>query len=211
MVQEMSIKCVLLFDVVKLVGLLKVILLCYMNNSIVLLQYIIDCIEIVICELDYCGNSLVCCFSKGGSEMFGLVFFDIINFFFVELVDVVEEVVFVSGYSLVLCIICNNLEKECQFICWLDICQVDGLLFIINCFDNGLLCKEVQCYECIVLLDEDIFGSKVLKVFVDNVQGGWIVIEKLIVVGYCYIVFVGGLDKLMSVCECYQGFCIVME
>ncbi|VEA99071.1 regulatory protein [Klebsiella pneumoniae] len=37
--------------------------------------------------------------------------------------------------------------------------------------------KEVQRHERIVLLDEDIPGSKVPKVFADNVQGGRIATE----------------------------------
>ncbi len=41
-----------------------------------------------------------------------------------------------------LCITRNNPEKECQFIRWLDTCQVDGLLFTTNRPDNGLLRKE---------------------------------------------------------------------
>lgn len=110
-----------------------------------------------------------------------------------------------------LCITRNNPEKECQFIRWLDTCQVDGLLFTTNRPDNGLLRKEVQRHERIVLLDEDIPGSTVPKVFADNVQGGRIATEKLIAAGHRHIAFVGGPDKLMSVRERYQGFCTAME
>ncbi len=88
---------------------------------------------------------------------------------------------------------------------------VDGLLFTTNRPDNGLLRKEVQRHERIVLLDEDIPGSKVPKVFADNVQGGRIATEKLIAAGHRHIAFVGGPDKLMSVRERYQGFCTAME
>ncbi len=136
---------------------------------------------------------------------------DITNPFFAELADAAEEAASASGYSLVLCITRNNPEKECQFIRWLDTCQVDGLLFTTNRPDNGLLRKEVQRHERIVLLDEDIPGSKVPKVFADNVQGGRIATEKLIAAGHRHIAFVGGPDKLMSVRERYQGFCTAME
>lgn len=47
--------------------------------------------------------------------------------------------------------------------------RIDGLLFTSRP-DNGLLRKEVQRHERIVLLDEDIPGSKVPKVFADNVE-----------------------------------------
>ena len=211
MAQEMSIKRVLLSDVAKLAGLSKATLSRYMNNSIVLPQDTIDRIETAIRELDYRGNSLARRLSKGGSETLGLVLPDITNPFFAELADAAEEAASASGYSLVLCITRNNPEKECQFIRWLDTCQVDGLLFTTNRPDNGLLRKEVQRHERIVLLDEDIPGSKVPKVFADNVQGGRIATEKLIAAGHRHIAFVGGPDKLMSVRERYQGFCTAME
>ena len=200
MAQEMSIKRVLLSDVAKLAGLSKATLSRYMNNSIVLPQDTIDRIETAIRELDYRGNSLARRLSKGGSETLGLVLPDITNPFFAELADAAEEAASASGYSLVLCITRNNPEKECQFIRWLDTCQVDGLLR-----------KEIQRHERIVLLDEDIPGSKVPKVFADNVQGGRIATEKLIAAGHRHIAFVGGPDKLMSVRERYQGFCTAME
>ena len=172
MAQEMSIKRVLLSDVAKLAGLSKATLSRYMNNSIVLPQDTIDRIETAIRELDYRGNSLARRLSKGGSETLGLVLPDITNPFFAELADAAEEAASASGYSLVLCITRNNPEKECQFIRWLDTCQVDGLLFTTNRPDNGQLREQLKGQRHVVLLDEDVPGSTVPKVFSDNVHGG---------------------------------------
>lgn len=96
---------------------------------------------------------------------------DITNPFFAELADAAEEAASASGYSPVLCITRNNPEKSASsFAGWIP--AVDGLLFTTNRPDNGLLRKEVQRHERIVLLDEDIPGSKVPKVFADNVGAG---------------------------------------
>lgn len=152
MAQEMSIKRVLLSDVAKLAGLSKATLSRYMNNSIVLPQDTIDRIETAIRELDYRGNSLARRLSKGGSETLGLVLPDITNPFFAELADAAEEAASVSGYSLVLCITRNNPEKECQFIRWLDTCQVDGLLFTTNrpitacCAKKSSVTNALSCW-----------------------------------------------------------------
>ncbi|WP_408606408.1 LacI family DNA-binding transcriptional regulator [Erwinia typographi] len=203
-------KRVLLSDVATLAGLSKATVSRYMNNSIVLPQETITRIETAIAQLDYRGNSLARRLSKGGSETLGLVLPDITNPFFAELADAAEEAAFEHGYSLVLCITRNNPEKESQFIRWLDTCQVDGLLFTTNRPDNGLLRKEIQRHQRIVLLDEDIPGSQAPKVFADNVQGGMMATQQLIAAGHRHIAFIGGPDELMSVRERYQGFCTAL-
>jgi len=207
----MSTKRVLLSDVAKLAGLSKATVSRYMNHSIVLPQETIDRIESAIHTLDYRGNSLARRLSKGGSETLGLVLPDITNPFFAELADAAEEAASARGYSLVLCITRNNPEKEAQFIRWLDTRQVDGLLFTTNRPDNGVLRQEIQRQHHVVLLDEDIPGSTVPKVFADNVQGGRIATEQLIAAGHTQIAFIGGPEQLMSVRERYQGFCTAMQ
>jgi len=157
----MSKKRVLLSDVAALAGLSKATVSRYMNQSIMLPQETIDRIEAAIRQLDYRGNSLARRLSKGGSETLGLVLPDITNPFFAELADAAEEAASAHGYSLVLCITRNHPDKESQFIRWLDTCQVDGLLFTTNHPDNGLLRKEINRHQRIVLLDEDIPGSEV--------------------------------------------------
>ncbi|MXP56835.1 LacI family DNA-binding transcriptional regulator [Pantoea sp. Taur] len=207
----MSTKRVLLSDVAKLAGLSKATVSRYMNQSIVLPQETIDRIESAIHTLDYRGNSLARRLSKGGSETLGLVLPDITNPFFAELADAAEEAASARGYSLVLCITRNNPEKEAQFIRWLDTRQVDGLLFTTNRPDNGVLRQEIQRQRHVVLLDEDIPGSTVPKVFADNVQGGRMATEQLIAAGHTQIAFIGGPEQLMSVRERYQGFCSAMQ
>ncbi|MCU5772611.1 LacI family transcriptional regulator [Erwiniaceae bacterium BAC15a-03b] len=204
-------KRVLLSDVANLAGLSKATVSRYLNNSIVLPPETIERIESAINQLDYRGNSLARRLSKGGSETLGLVLPDITNPFFAELADAAEEAASERGYSLVLCITRNNPDKESQFIRWLDTCQVDGLLFTTNRPDNGLLRKEIMRQQRIVLLDEDIPGSQVPKVFADNLQGGKIATEQLIAAGHRHIAFVGGPDALMSVRERYQGYCLAMQ
>ncbi|WP_312239606.1 LacI family DNA-binding transcriptional regulator [Pantoea sp.] len=207
----MSKKPVLLSDVAKLAGLSKATVSRYMNHSIVLPQETINRIETAIHTLDYRGNSLARRLSKGGSETLGLVLPDITNPFFAELANAAEEAASARGYSLVLCITRNNPDKEAQFVRWLDTRQVDGLLFTTNRPDNGLLRKEIQRQRHVVLLDEDIPGSSVPKVFADNVQGGRIAAEQLIAAGHRRIAFIGGPEQLMSVRERYLGFCTAMK
>ncbi|WP_420854141.1 LacI family DNA-binding transcriptional regulator [Sodalis ligni] len=207
----MNKKRVVLSDVANLAGLSKATVSRYLNNSIVLPQATVQRIEDAIAQLDYRANSLARRLSKGGSETIGLVLPDITNPFFAELADAAEEAASEHHYSLVLCITRNNPDKERQFIRWLDTCQVDGLLFTTNRPDNGLLREELVGHQRIVLIDEDIPGSLVPKLFVDNVQGGILATEQLIAAGHRRIAFVGGPDALMSVRERHEGFRRAMD
>jgi len=210
-VMRMNKKRVVLSDVANMAGLSKATVSRYLNNSIVLPQATVQRIEDAIAQLDYRVNSLARRLSKGGSETIGLVLPDITNPFFAELADAAEEAASEHHYSLVLCITRNNPDKERQFIRWLDTCQVDGLLFTTNRPDNGLLRDELVGHQRIVLIDEDIPGSAVPKLFVDNVQGGILATQQLIAAGHRRIAFVGGPDALMSVRERHEGFSQAME
>lgn len=195
-----------LSDVAKRAGLSKATVSRYLNKSIVLPQPTVARIEDAIKALDYRANSLARRLSMGGSETIGLVLPDIANPFFAELADAAEEAASQHKYSLVLCVTRNNLEKERQFIRWLDTRQVDGLLFTTNRPDNGQLREQLKGQRHVVLLDEDVPGSTVPKVFSDNVHGGELAANQLIAAGHQRIAFVGGPDELMSVRERHQGF-----
>lgn len=202
----MANKRVVLSDVAQMAGLSKATVSRYLNNSIVLPQPTIQRIENAINTLGYRANSLARRLSMGGSETIGLVLPDIANPFFAELADAAEEAASAHHYSLVLCVTRNNLEKECQFIRWLDTCQVDGLLFATNHPDNGKLCLELKDQPHVVLIDEDVPGCDGPKVFSDNVRGGELATQALIDAGHRHIAFVGGPEELMSVRERHQGY-----
>ncbi len=202
----MANKRVVLSDVAEMAGLSKATVSRYLNNSIVLPQQTVQRIEYAINTLGYRANSLARRLSMGGSETIGLVLPDIANPFFAELADAAEEAASDHKYSLVLCVTRNNLEKECQFIRWLDTRQVDGLLFATNRPDNGQLYVELKNQRHVVLIDEDVPGCVQPKVFSDNVRGGELATQALIDAGHRQIAFVGGPDELMSVRERHQGY-----
>ncbi|QCR36080.1 LacI family DNA-binding transcriptional regulator [Nissabacter sp. SGAir0207] len=207
----MANKRVVLSDVARLAGLSKATVSRYLNNSIVLPQQTTQRIEDAISTLNYRGNSLARRLSKGGSETIGLVLPEISNPFFAELAEAAEAAASAHQYSLVLCVTRNNLEKESQFIRWLDTRQVDGLLFATNKPDDGRLLAELQGQSNIVLIDEDVPGAEVPKVFADNVAGGQLATRQLIDAGHRRIAYVGGPDALMSVRERREGFRQALE
>lgn len=205
-------KRVVLSDVAKHAGVSKATVSRYLNHSLKLPEATANKIDTAISELNYKRNAIARHLSKGGGETIGLVVPDITNSFFADLADAAEEVAFQKGYSLVLCITRNNLQKELQFIRWIDTCQVDGLMFITNHPDNGELCNAIRPYSNkIVLIDEDITGCDAAKVFAENRKGGSLATQKLLDAGHTKIAFIGGNRSLMSVQERYAGFSEAMH
>ncbi len=171
MAQEMSIKRVLLSDVAKLAGLSKATLSRYMNNSIVLPQDTIDRIETAIRELDYRGNSRHAVLAKAAAKRLARCF-PILPTPSLPNWPTQPKRPLLPAATAGAVYYPQQPGKRVPVHSLAGYLPVDGLLFTTNRPDNGLLRKEVQRHERIVLLDEDIPGSKVPKVFADNVRAG---------------------------------------
>ena len=101
-----------------------------------------------------------------------------------ELADAVEEAASEGGFGLSLCITRNRLEREALYLSWLDTQHLDGLIFATNRPDDGSLKQLIGERSNIVLIDEDVPGVDVPKVFVDNVEGGYLATKHLIDAGH---------------------------
>jgi len=199
-------KSVTIQDVARQAGLSKSAVSRYLNHSLSLPPATAQRIEGAIEALGFRRNSLAQRLSKGGSETIGLVLPDIANPFFAELADAAEATAFAHGYNLVLCLTRNDPAREIQYVHWKGSRRVDGLLFISNRADDGTLAAQLGAYREIVLLDEDVPGTSMPKVFADNVAGGRLATEHLIRQGHRRIAHVSGPAAVMSVRERREGY-----
>jgi LacI family transcriptional regulator len=193
-------------DVAELANVSKATVSRYLNGTLTLPAETKKRVDDAVIALNYRQNSLARRLSIGSSETIGLAMPDVANPFFAELADAVEEAASEGGFGLSLCITRNRLEREALYLSWLDTQHLDGLIFATNRPDDGSLKRLIGERSNIVLIDEDVPGVDVPKVFVDNVEGGYLATRHLIDAGHIRIAHVTGPETLFSVRERLAGY-----
>jgi LacI family transcriptional regulator len=178
----------------------------YLNGTLRLPQDTARRIESAIARLDYRPNPHARRLSTGRTESVGLVVPSIDNPFFAKLADAVEGAAAARGLDLMLCASRNQPQRELDYIAWMNRNHVDGLLFTTNHVDDGPLARAVANATNVVLIDEDVPGAEVAKVFADNAQGGYLAGRELIEAGHRRLGFMGGPRGMLSTTERLAGF-----
>jgi LacI family transcriptional regulator len=105
-----------------------------------------------------------------------------------------------------LCSTFNRQTRELDYIDRLRKNFVDGLLFATNHVDDGALAASLNASSGVVLVDEDVIGTRGPKVFADNEQGGALAARCFLGAGHHRLAYVGGPRGLMSARERAEGF-----
>ena len=176
------------------------------NGTISLPKETADRITRAIDTLGYEPNLHARRLSLGRTEMVALVVPDISDPFFAALAGAVETAADAHGLGVVLCSTVNRVERELDYLNRLRRNHVDGLIFATNHPDDGRLKAAIDGQTGVVLLDEDVAGVDVPKVFCDNVGGGHAAAAHLIAAGHRRIGFIGGTEGVMSAVERVAGY-----
>ena len=177
----------------------------YLNAGLTLPPNTAGRIDSAVRHLDYRPNRLARSLSLGRSDTIGLVVPEISNPFFAHLAAAVEEAAEAEGLGLLLCATLNRLDRELDYLERLRSHQVDGLIFLTNHGDDGRLAERIAALPGIVLIDEDVAGTEVPKLFCDNAQGGRLAGDHLLAAGHRSLGLVGGPDGLFSSSERRAG------
>ncbi|MBB5751593.1 LacI family DNA-binding transcriptional regulator [Prosthecomicrobium pneumaticum] len=179
----------------------------FLNGSISLPAATIERIEAAIAFFDYRPNAHARRLSLGRSDTIALVVPEIGNPFFAELAAAAERAAAAEGLGIMLFATENRLERELEYLSRLGRSDVDALLFVTNHADeDGRLAAAIGHAAQVVLLDEDVPGTGVSKVFADNVEGGRLAARALIEAGHRRLFLAGGPPALMSARERAEGF-----
>lgn len=178
----------------------------FLNGSLTLPPATVTRIERAIRMLNYRPNSQARRLSLGRSETIGLVIPAIANPFFAQLADAVELAAEVRGLSVLLCISRNQLKRELDYLTLLQSNHVDGLLFLTNHSDANGLAKAINAARHVVVVDEDVPGAAVPKIFAANEQGGELAGAHLMQAGHRRFAYVGGPPGMLSTTERLAGF-----
>jgi LacI family transcriptional regulator len=182
----------------------------HLNRRIHLPAETAERIDAAIRRLDYRANARARHLATGSTRTLGFITTDIAYPFFAGIASAAEEEAAKSGFSLVIFNSRNEPERELLFLSKIDDGQIDGALFMTNHVDDGTLRDAIAKCGKVVLLDDDVVGAKVPKVFVDNEGSGRMATRHLIAQGHRRIAFVSGPQGMTGSCGRLRGFCAAM-
>ncbi|MGN6488375.1 MAG: LacI family DNA-binding transcriptional regulator [Devosia sp.] len=178
----------------------------YLNPRIELPPATSARIDAAIARLDYRPNLLAKRLSTGKTEAVGLVTPEIREPFFAELASAFEDEADRHGYTVFMSSTRSDRKREVASLERLHDRHVDGLVLLTNTPDDGTLARLIGRRKNVVLLDEDIPGVSVPRLFVENREGAATAVRHLIEAGHSRIAYLGGPRGLFSVIERYEGY-----
>jgi LacI family transcriptional regulator len=198
-------------DVALAAGVSKTTVSRYLNNRIELPPATSARIDAAIAKHDYRPNLLARHLSTGKTDAIGLVVPEIREPFFAELASAVEDEADRHGYTIFISSTRSDRGREIASLNRLRDHHVDGLIMLTNTPDDGSLKKLITRRRNVVLLDEDIPGVNVPKIFVENEKGAYAATRHLIDNGHQSIAYLGGPLGLLSSEERYAGYFRAMK
>lgn len=198
-------------DVAKASGLSAATVSRHLNGNLILPQDTAARIDNAVAALGYRPNASARRLSKGKAEMLGFATIDISYPIFAVSASAAEAEAEMRGYGLSIYFTRNLLGKELSLINKIEDQYVDGLILRTNHADDGQLRAAIEKSGRVVLIDEDIEGTKVPKIFTDNVHGSYLAARHLIRLGHTAIAFVGGQRELLTAQERFQGYLDAMH
>jgi LacI family transcriptional regulator len=178
----------------------------FLNGSLELPDRTRAMIETAIRDLNYAPNPHARRLSLGRSDTIGLVVPDIATPFFATLVASVEAEADRRGLALSLYATLNRSGREKSYLSAIHRNHVDGIIFVTNHPDDGTLAEAINRSGRVVVLDEDVPGTSVPKLFCDNETGGYLAGRHLAEAGHREVLFVGGVDAMISGSRRFAGF-----
>lgn len=193
-------------DVAKAAGVSPATVSRYLNKSIALPAETAGRIEKACKRLAYRPNQLAKRLTLGSSELIGLVTPEIANPFFATLAAAAEDEARRLGYSLLIMSTGGDPQMEFAHIDRIDSRHVDGLVILTNRPDDGRLRDIITGRMDVVLVDEDVPGAEIGRIFVENEAGAYIATRHLLDAGHRKIAHIGGPKDLFSTRERFNGF-----
>ncbi len=157
-------------------------------------------------ELGYQPNDVARGLKKRTSRTIALIVPDISNPFYPAIARGIEDIANQHGYAVVLCNTYENLTKEREYLDLLRRRWVDGLIFA-TVGRNTRHLRWLRGHSIpVVLIARDVEGLEIGSVLVDNFQGAYEAIRRLIRLGHRRIGFIGGPPNLHVVQERRRGY-----
>ncbi len=145
-------------------------------------------------ELGYKPNNLARSLQGKSTKFIGLIFPNISNVFYAELIEDLENELFKEGYKTIICNSENDPEKEKEYIQLLTANQVDGIVSS----SHNLGIKDYENVEAPIIAFDRKLAPNVPIVSSDNFKGGLLAGQLLKEVGVKKTIVITGNDNTDS-------------
>ncbi len=183
----------------------------YLNGSLALPEATSTAIDAAIAALNYRPNPFARSLSRGRTDLIRMVVPDIKAPFFAALVAAVENAAYAREQDLAISVTLNRPGRESRYLDSVSDRHVDGLIFVTNHPDVAPLKARIDAARRVILLDEDVPGALVPRLFCDNEDGGWLAGRYLAERGHSAIGVIGTGDEMYSGAARFRGFSRAMR
>ena len=181
-------------DVAKKAGVSLTTVSRVLNRKGYLSQKTIDKVEQAIRDLHYIPNAAARTLQGKSLKLIGLVFPNITNVFYAELIEKIEQELFRRGYKAMLATTEHDEQKERDYLALLLSNQVDGMIY----GSHNLTTKDYTNIAAPIVAFDRFLTAETTVVSSDNLQGGRLATEALIRVGAEKIAIFTGNDNTKS-------------
>ena len=189
-----------LTDVAELAGVSPTTVSRVINKKGYLSQKTIDKVHAAMQELNYKPNNLARGLQGKSAKLVGLIFPNISNVFYAELIERLEDELFKQGYKTIICNSEHDPNKEKDYLEMLAANQCDGIISS----SHNLGIEDYEKVEAPIVAFDRNLAPKIPIVSSDNFEGGKLAARALVKAGCQRIVMITGfnyeLDKKGIIC-----------
>ncbi|MBY5033532.1 LacI family DNA-binding transcriptional regulator [Streptococcus gallolyticus] len=183
-----------LTDVAELAGVSPTTVSRVINKKGYLSQKTIDKVQSAMRELGYKPNNLARSLQGKSAKLIGLIFPNISNIFYAELIERLEIELFKKGYKTIICNSENNSIKEREYLEMLAANQVDGIISS----SHNLGIEDYERVEAPIVAFDRNLAPNIPIVSSDNFEGGKLAAQTLEKNGCKNIIMITGNDNSES-------------
>ncbi|KHD46321.1 LacI family DNA-binding transcriptional regulator [Streptococcus hongkongensis] len=164
-----------LTDVAELAGVSPTTVSRVINKKGYLSQKTVDKVKEAMKELGYQPNNLARSLQGKSAQLVGLIFPNISNIFYAELIEYLEIELFNHGYKAIICNSQSNPQKEKEYLEMLAANQVDGIISS----SHNLGIEDYERVEAPIVAFDRNLAPKIPIISSDNFQGGILAAQTL--------------------------------
>lgn len=183
-----------LTDVAQLAGVSPTTVSRVINQKGYLSQKTIEKVQAAMKELGYKPNNLARSLQGKSAKLIGLIFPNVSNIFYAELIELLEMELFNRGYKTILCNSENNPIKEKEYLEMLAANQVDGIIS----GSHNLGIEDYEKVEAPIIAFDRNLAPHIPIVSSDNLAGGKLAAQTLLKQGCQKAIMMTGNDNSAS-------------